>query len=160
MNIIRSFPLRAVALALLFCTVAIAVASAPAGWFDMANCEMCAPMMAEKGLMENTKWESFSIATGMMNVMSVPSSYEAAFARAHEKCNALGEKLQKGETLKLCGSCTAMGQLLGQGAKMDQVNAGSSHVVLLTATEPSLVAKIQAYEKKNVEEMAKMKKTS
>ena len=83
MKRIHSIALLAAIALLLAGGVVAAADEASGGWFDMANCEMCAPMMAEKGLMENMKWESFPIATGMIDVATVPAAYEAAYARAH-----------------------------------------------------------------------------
>ncbi len=150
--------LPAAALALILGPVTVAAAGTSAGWFDWSSCEMCAPMAAEKGLMENTKWESHAIATGMLSAVTVAPSHEAAFLRAHDKCKALGERLLNGEKLKLCGSCAAMSHLMAEGAKLDMVDAGGSHLMLLTATDPALVGRIQEYEKKNQAEMAKLEK--
>ena len=51
-------------------------------WFDMENCSLCKNLMAEEGLMENMKMDSYMIATGWMMVSRVPEEHKAAHATA------------------------------------------------------------------------------
>lgn len=147
------------ALAILFFgTIGTLSAAEGSSWFDMTNCAMCAPMMAEKGLMEHMKWENHKVATGMMSVTIVDPAFAAAYGRAGQKMNELGMKLAKGEKMPLCGHCQSIGDLMGAGAKMDNFATGAGHVMAVTGTDPALITKIQAHCDRTVAEMAKMEK--
>jgi hypothetical protein len=124
-------------------------------WIDLENCSMCKHLTGEPGLMEHLSWESFSISTGMMMVTTVEPEYEKAYAKAGMNMQKTGAELQAGAQMPLCGTCMAWGGLLMSGAKMDHLTTKAGHVTLLTGTEPELVAKIQAFAKRNQEEMEK-----
>ncbi len=135
-------------------------ASEEGAWFDMENCDMCAPMMAEKGLMENISWESYSISNGMLSIASAPEKYEEAFGKACASMDEMGKKMMadKDMKMKLCGHCKSYSSLLGGGATIEKIETKTGHVTLLTSSDEEIVGKIHAHVERNNVEMAKMAK--
>ena len=66
-----------------------------------------------------------------------------------------GKKLQAGEQMYLCGSCMAYGELMMAGAKFQSIPTAHGNVSLITSDDPDMVARIQKYGQKNIDEMAK-----
>ena len=131
------------------------------GWFDFENCDFCAKLAAEEGLLEPSTWETHAIADGMMTIMTIPHEYEAAFARAEKGMNDIGMKIQAGElnpmTLKMCGHCQAFGMLMMTGKVMQQEVRGDAALVSLhTSDDEAIVAQLQDIARRNMKEMAMM----
>lgn len=125
-------------------------------WFDMENCGMCAPMMAEEGLMENLTWESHNISNGMMAFASAPEKYQEGFTRACAAMDELGKKMMAGEEMTLCGHCKSYSSLMGAGATIEKIKMKMGHVTLLTSSDEEIVTKIHAHVERTNAEMAKM----
>ena len=87
--------------AVLMAVFVLAIGAAGAGEADFHNCAICKPMASEPGLMQNMKWETHPIATGMLAVTTVTADYDEAYGRAHEKMMANVEKLEAGEEMPL-----------------------------------------------------------
>jgi hypothetical protein len=66
-------------------------------------------------------------------------------------------KLQQGEMLPLCGSCTAFGGLMMKGVTQEYVETQHGDVWIVTSDDDEVAAEIQAWAKRNREELAKMK---
>jgi hypothetical protein len=70
------------------------------------------------------------------------------------------ERLEKGETVDMCGSCNAFGAIMQKGVKEDYAETKRGDIWIVTSETPAVVAELQAWAKKNSEEMAKMKTPS
>ena len=129
-------------------------------WFDMENCGMCAPMTAEKGLMENMNWESHNISNGMLSIAVPPAEYAEAFVRACASMDELGKKMIAGDVMEmtLCGHCNSYSSLMGAGAKIEKIVMKNGHVTLLTSSDEKIVGKIHAHVERTNVEMVKMAK--
>jgi TusA-related sulfurtransferase len=68
-----------------------------------------------------------------------------------------GMKLQQGEMLPLCGSCTAFGGLMMKGVTQEYAETKHGDVWIVTSDDDEVAAEIQAWAKRNREELAKMK---
>lgn len=126
-------------------------------WFDMANCAMCKNISSHEGLMENITWEQHPISNGVVSVTTVNPKYMDSYRSCHADMEKIGAKLEAGEQVQLCGSCTALGQCIMKGVGMEYVKTSTGDVWLLTSDKPELVTEIQSWAKRNAEEMAKMK---
>ncbi len=153
----RFTTLLALVFALVFAFSALN-ASEEGAWYDMENCGMCAPMMAEKGLMDNMTWESHSISNGMMSFATAPEEYKEGFERACSAMDELNNKMKAGEEMEmtLCGHCDSYSSLMKAGANLERVEMKMGHVTLLTSADEEVVSKIHAHLERNNAEMAKM----
>jgi len=129
-------------------------------WLDWRNCDACAPFAAETGLMDHTRMEFFPIATGLLEVAEVPAEYQAAYARASEKCNAVMGRWQKGEKVNLCGYCTSFGALSKAGARIEDIETDGGRVLVATSTDPALIGRLHTHVEKTNAEMRKMSQAS
>ncbi len=125
-------------------------------FFDLENCDMCKNMSAEKGLMDNMKWENHAIDNGLISVTTVAEGYEEAFVRSEKNMQKTGELMMNGKKMDLCGYCQSFSSLMMSGAKMEGVETGAGHIMLVTGDNPELVKKIHAHVKRTNAEMAKM----
>jgi hypothetical protein len=132
------------------------VADEPA-WFDMENCGMCKNLGSNPEMMKNISWEQHNISNGIVSVTTVPDEYLADYRKAHEAMAVMGEKMGEGEMPKMCGSCMALGMCMMKGPKQEYVETTHGDVWILTSDKPELVAELQAWAKRNQEEMAKAK---
>jgi hypothetical protein len=129
-------------------------------WLDMQNCAACAPYMAQSGLMEHMNMAIYPVATGMLEVMTVPAEFKDALKTAHSQCNEVVMRAQKGEDVYLCGMCTNLLSLAKMGAKIDDVDTGTGYILAVTATDPALIQKIHDHVDKTNAEMKKMAEKS
>jgi hypothetical protein len=138
--------------------VAVAGNEAGTAWFDMANCVMCKNVVAEKDMMDNMSWEHHAIKNGVVSVTTVAPDYLDTYRKVSMKMHETGMKMQKGEIEpKTCGSCTALGMCMMKGLAMEPVQTSVGSIMLFTSDNPEVVKEIQAWAKRNAEEMAKMK---
>lgn len=127
-------------------------------WFDAERCAICEPMAKADNLMQSLEWETHDIDNGMVMVTMVDKpmleKYQQVCAKMHEKA----AKVAAGEVrgAKCCGFCNAFGEVLGSGAKMQQVNTGFGQITIVTADDPAVVEKIHAMSAKTQAEMKKM----
>lgn len=128
-------------------------------WLDMENCEMCKPLTAQPGLLEHLHWDNYPVATGMMVITRCEKEYEDAYKRVGVAMKMVQGRLAKGEQVRLCGSCLSFGDLLMAGAKMESFQTEVGEVMLVTAVEPSLIAKIRAHAERTNQEMKKQKES-
>ena len=144
----------------LFCVIAAPVAAGPSvdkPWFDLEHCSMCKAMLAQPGLMEHMKWDNQAISTGMLSVCTVDPAYAEAYGKVGIEMQKVMKELESGKTMELCGMCMSYGALMHEGAKADEMMAGNVHIMTMTATDPKVIAGIQAHAKRTIEEYAKMK---
>ncbi len=143
-------------LSLVFVTaVAAAAGSVVAGETDFHNCTVCKPMMAEPGLMENVRWESHEIATGMLSVTTVSPGYEQAFERAHGKMMEAVARLEAGEKGELCPFCKSIDELSKAGAHIENLDAEKAHIMAITSDKADVIEKIHAHVRWAKEEFKK-----
>lgn len=126
-------------------------------WFDMANCDLCKPFMAEPKLMESMEGEHYDISNGVVMISTVEESLLPAYRTAHGKMMTEIDRLEKGDSLYLCGYCTTYGGLLAAGAKLEYVETKTGDLSIMTGDKPELIADIKAMAAKSHEEMMKMK---
>lgn len=124
-------------------------------WFDFQNCDMCNNM--DPALFDHMTWEQHDISDGVVALTIVDKNYLDSYRTASMKMAKVAEELQQGKNLKLCGSCTELGMCMAKGAMPEYVPTSNGAVMIITANKPEVVAEIQAWSKKNKEEMAKMK---
>ena len=150
------------ALAILILGGLLVMMALPAGaeeetpWFDMVNCEFCKHLMDNPALLDHTVWEHHNISNGIINVTTVDPEYMDAYHNCTKAMQEAEAKMAKGEKVKMCGMCQAMGELMMSGAKVEHVPTERGHVMLITSDNPEMVAKIQAWGKRNQDEMEKM----
>ena len=147
---------RIMLLSLAILVVAGIAAAEDKPWFDM-NCSMCTNLYSVEGLMENMSWEQLDISNGVLSVTMVKKDYLPAYRKAHMGMQETGMKLQKGEMLPVCGSCTALAACMMKGVNQEYVETKHGDVWIVTADNDELVAELQAWATRNREELAKMK---
>jgi len=128
-------------------------------WFDMENCAMCQNISNRAELMSHVAWEQHNINGGIVSVTTVDMDYVPAYRKAHEAMTETGEKLMAGEKMQLCGSCTALGACLMKGVDQQYVMTSHGDVWILTSSNPEVTDALQAWGKRNKEEMAKAQKS-
>jgi hypothetical protein len=147
---------RIIMLSLAILVVAGIAAAGDKPWFDM-DCSMCKNLYGVEGLMENMSWEQLDISNGVLSVTLVEEDYLPAYRKAHMGMQETGMKLQKGEMLPVCGSCTAFGACMTKGVNQEYVETMHGDVWIVTSDNDEVVAELKAWAKRNREEMAKMK---
>ena len=153
----------AVVLSVMILVVAGVTIGGDKAWFDW-NCDLCKVFMEEPKLMETMGWEQYEISNGIVQINTVEASLLPAYRTAHGKMMEGLDRLEKGDSLYLCGYCTAFGELTKAGAKMEYIETKTGDVLILTGDKPELIAAIKAMaqrtedEMKKMEEMEKMKK--
>ena len=68
-----------------------------------------------------------------------------------------GMKLEKGEMVPLCGSCTVFGGLMMKGVNQEYAETKHGDVWLVTSSDDEVIAEIKAWAQRNRDELAKMK---
>lgn len=131
--------------------------AADVAWLDMKNCSMCKGLMEKPGLMESMSGEQVNIPDGIVSLTTVAGGHLKDYRAAHAQMMDVAARLQKGEALPLCGSCTALGMILMKGVKQNYAETEQGDVWILTSDKPELVAELQGWSKHNHDEMAKMK---
>lgn len=135
--------------------VLVVAGAAIAGeWFDMENCSMCKNMSPE--LMKSMSWEQTDISNGIVCITTVNKGLIDEYRKAHEHMLATSKRLQAGEQLPLCGSCTALGMCLMKGPHQEYAETSTGDVWILTSDKPEVAKELQAWAKRNREEMAMM----
>ena len=124
-------------------------------WFDM-GCDLCKVFLEEPKLMETMGWEQYEISNGIVQISVVEAPLLPAYRTAHGKMMAGLDRLEKGDSLYLCGYCTAFGELTKAGAKIEYIETKTGDVLILTGDTPELIADIKAMAARTEEEMMKM----
>ena len=124
-------------------------------WFDM-GCDLCKVFLEEPKLMETMGWEQYEISNGIVQISTVEASLLPAYRTAHGKMMAGLDRLEKGDSLYLCGYCTTFGKLTEAGAKIEYIETKTGDVLILTGDKPELIADIKAMAQRTEEEMKKM----
>jgi hypothetical protein len=114
-------------------------------------------MSSNPELMMSVSREQHPITGGIVSVTTVPEKYLEAYRAAHTDMVATSMRLQKGEMLEMCGSCTALGMCMMKGPNQEYVETAHGDVWILTSDDPAVVADLQSWAKHNKEEMKKMK---
>ncbi len=144
-----------VALVLVF-GLTVAVASVGAGdepWIDMSSCEMCKPLTAHKGLMDNMTTERHNIENGVVTVCTVREPYMKAYKKAITKMEAVGARLEKGEEVHLCKMCSSLNSIFTQGLKFQMIPTEHGSVTLMTSNDPDVVDEVQQWATRTTKEL-------
>jgi hypothetical protein len=138
--------------------VAVAGENAEAPWFDMENCTFCKHMGANPEMMKAISWEQHAISDGIVCVTTVPDKFLPDYRKAHAAMVAAGEQMEQGGAMPMmCGSCMALGSCFMKGPKQEYVETKHGDVWIMTSDAAELAAELQAWAKRNQEELAKMK---
>jgi phosphosulfolactate synthase (CoM biosynthesis protein A) len=124
-------------------------------WFDM-GCDLCKPFMEEPKLMETMGHEQYEISNGIVMVSTVEASLLPAYRTAHGKMMAEIDRVEKGDSLYMCGYCTTFGGLTEAGAKLEYVETKTGDITIMTGDKPELIADIKGMAQRTEEEMKKM----
>ena len=128
------------------------------GWFDMQNCAFCKNLSADPELLPHMTWENHNFAGGMIQIATVDPAYTASYEKCSQAIEKLGAEMMNGTvnpmTVKMCGSCTAFGQLMMAGVTMENVDGDAADVTVITSADPALVTRIHEYCDRNNKEMA------
>ena len=143
-----------------FAVVASIALAGENAWINPNKCAMCKAITQTPGLMESINHEQLPISDGIVCVTTVDDGQLQAYRQAHAKMKEVVTRLEKGEALDLCGSCTALGQIMGKGVKQNFAETRHGDVWILTSNTPAVATELQAWAKRNTEEMTKVKSTS
>jgi hypothetical protein len=139
--------------------VSVLIQADEKAWFDLENCDFCKQLTTPPDLLENMGWEHYNISNGLISVTTVNDGYMEAYLAAQARMEETGKKMQKGEPVKMCNMCMAMGKLMMKGVKMENIQTQHGDILLMTSDDPEVVKEIQAWGKRNNDEMAKMEQS-
>ena len=129
-------------------------------WFDEHNCEFCTAWTANPELKSNITWEMAETSDGILSVVSADADHAQAFDKANSTYDVALEKFaymeKKGENQQLCGSCSTLASFFPRGVKLHHMNAGTSHIMLLTSKNKGVVTDLHDWVQQNEKELAKM----
>jgi hypothetical protein len=148
---------------LMAAAVVLAASGAFAGdhaWYNPSKCAMCTAMVSVPGLMEATHCEQLNLSNGIVSVTNIEDRYLEGYRDAHAKMMEVAARLEKGETVEMCGSCMAFGDIMKKGVKQEYVQTQGGDIWIVTSETPAVATELQAWAKRNMEEMAKMKTSS
>mgnify|MGYP001271584551 CR=1 FL=1 len=148
--------LLVIALAIMAVTLVAVAGAQEKPWYDMKNCEFCKPWSTPE-MMKNLKADQLEISNGVMTLFIFPESFRESYKKASAQMDAISKRAATGEKIQMCGSCEAMGSFFMRGAKMEEVPTKSGVVLMMTASDSSLVADMHKWAKRNAEEEKKMK---
>jgi hypothetical protein len=135
--------------------VAIAVAEEKP-WYDMKNCEFCNPWTTPE-MMKNMTSDQVACASGVITILTFPESLRPSYKAASAQMNALSAKAATGQKIQMCGSCETMGSFFMRGAKMEEIPTKSGVVLMMTASDSTLIGDMHKWAQRNAEEEKKMK---
>ena len=146
------------ALMLSLALVVMAGAATAGEWFDMENCAFCSKMAAKPGLMDSMHWESYNLSQGIVAITTVKPGHLDAYRTAHKEMMAAGEKMSQGEMMKMCGSCSWLGECFMAGVQPEYVETTTGDIWIMTSDDAEMVAKLQEWAQRNTDEIKKMMK--
>jgi hypothetical protein len=116
---------------------------------EMKKCAVCKVIVENPKLIENMTWECHKVDAGMLCVAAVPKDMKKEYDDVHKKMMETVEHVKTeaaaGRDAELCHFCDGMGELQKAGAKEENIDTATGSIYLVTATDPSLVAKIHAH---------------
>jgi hypothetical protein len=151
-NLIKVSVLTILALSLIY-TVAL---TSDEKWFDLEGCEMCKGIAENPKLLENMTWNQYDINNGVLAVTTVAPEFMEAYMDASKQMKMTGEKIMAGQKVELCGSCTALSGMFGNGLKSEMIATDDGSISLFTSADAELVTELQVWSSKNKVEMNKM----
>lgn len=128
-------------------------------WFDMQNCEMCKPLIANEGLMEHMTWEHHNVSSGLVSICKVDQDYLDSYKKAQMKINVVAEKWMRGEPVYVCNMCKDMGSVLKSGAVSDMVESGNTFIRVTSSANPEILDEIHKWTARTNKEMTAMKQS-
>jgi hypothetical protein len=130
------------------------------GWFDMENCAFCKSLVKDPALLEHMQCENHNTANGALSLTVVEPAYAAAYGQAMGEMVALGQKMHNGEIdptkVKMCGHCTAYGQLMMAGVNIENIDGEAADIMLMTSGDPQVIAKIHEFTNRTNQEMGEL----
>jgi hypothetical protein len=110
-------------------------------------------MADQPELMKNTLWEHHSISNGLVSVTTVKDDYKALYNQTHQKMITAASLKRAGDSAGLCAMCTSLSAIVAKGLKMDTINTWQGNIVIMTSDDPDVVAEIQAWGKRTMDEL-------
>jgi hypothetical protein len=127
---------------------------------EMKNCAVCKVMAADPDLMKSMTYECHKIDAGMICVATVPKEQKEKYDSIQAKMKASVAQVKAdhaaGKEVHLCSFCKGVGELEQAGAKEETVETQTGSVFLVTATDPSVVAKIHTHADQAIAQMKAM----
>ena len=93
-----------------------------------------------------------NLTNGIIMITSVDEKYLGDYRKAQMGMMEVIAKMQSGEEVYVCGSCTELGACMMKGASQQHVMTSTGDVMLMTADNDELIAELQAWNKRNQEE--------
>lgn len=128
------------------------VGAAQERWFDLKGCGICQHMANQEGLMQHIQCDVHPISQGMVMILTIPAEYVAKMDKAKQEMAATVARLQKGESVPLCGFCMSYGNLMQKGAKLEEFKTPTGVVTLVTSSDPEVIRLIQAHANRTADE--------
>jgi hypothetical protein len=125
-------------------------------WFDMEKCGFCKHLLEDPEMLDHCTWEHHNLEDGMMSVSTVEKEYLPSYREAMAKMQEVGEKMEQGEMVPMCGMCTAMGELMQKGAEWEYVQTEHGDIMIMTSDDPEVIAELHAFSDKTNAELEKM----
>jgi hypothetical protein len=125
-------------------------------WFDMENCAFCKNLSEDPELLNHMTWEQYSISNGVISVTTVEEAYASSYKKANENMAEVSKRMQKGEQLPTCNSCSTAGMFMMKGVKSESVPTKHGDIWIMTSDDPAVVEEMQKWTMKNMEELKKL----
>jgi hypothetical protein len=148
--------LLVIAVAIMAVALVVVAVAQEKPWYDMKNCEFCKPWSTPE-MKKNMTFDQVECASGVLTVISFPESFRPNYKAASAQMDAISKKAATGEKIQMCGSCMAMGSFFMRGAKMEEIPTKSGVVLLMTASDSTLVGDMHKWAQRNADEEKKMK---
>lgn len=142
--------------AIMIVAIAFIATAADEPWFDLKKCAFCKTIADQPGLADHMKTEYHNLHNGTMSITHIDKEYQPAFAKAQESMKPVIADLQAGKPVYTCQHCTTLGTLMMGGVIPDQVKTGDDIIVVYTASDSTMVKKIQDFGQKSADAMAAM----
>ncbi len=128
------------------------VGAAQERWFDLKGCGICRHMANQEGLMQHIQCDVHPISQGMVMILTIPAEYVAKMDKAKQEMAATVARLQKGESVPMCGFCLSYGNLMQKGATLEEFKTPTGIVTLVTSSDPEVIGLIQAHANRTADE--------
>ena len=124
-------------------------------WFDMENCAFCKQVTARDGLVDHKHHEYHHITDGYLQVTVIDDGYREAYVKSQHAMQEVAEEMGKtGEIPYMGQHCSAYGQVMMAGVKMEHVESDCGDIFLMTSGDPEMVPRLHELADRSREEMA------
>ncbi|MEZ4650251.1 MAG: hypothetical protein R3E97_16005 [Candidatus Eisenbacteria bacterium] len=124
-------------------------------WWDVARCGYCWNFASREGLLEAMEWEEYSLSNGMVSILRTDGKHLSALRAALAGLKETEARAEQGDTVEMCGMCTAIGSLLRAGAEREHISTPDGEITLVTSEDARLVVEIHAILARNEAESRK-----